>query len=214
MRLRLESRGYGRNESWKHCTPDRDLNIDLPVIDSLVYCDSSSLDHAAIEAEGDPRPPPHPSLPSLPKNFGHETLLLSVNFGKLGTSGRVVPEACVVTQIKTFNFPALNMKLADNELPLGYKLLTAGVSACIADLTTFPLDTAKVRLQHQQYQLLGGGGGGQGVTLITSPNQASISSSATRKASGTAGSCTDGGVIHGVNPCSQVPDYCSPENNS
>ncbi|CAG2056884.1 unnamed protein product [Timema podura] len=39
------------------------------------------------------------------------------------------------------------MKLADNELPLGYKLLTAGVSACIADLTTFPLDTAKVRLQ-------------------------------------------------------------------
>nr|CAD7408942.1 unnamed protein product [Timema cristinae] len=114
----------------------------------------------------------------------------------------------------TFNFPALNMKLADNELPLGYKLLTAGVSACIADLTTFPLDTAKVRLQHQQYQLLGGGGGGQGVTLITSPNQASISSSATRKASGTAGSCTDGGVIHGVNPCSQVPDYCSPENNS
>nr|CAD7200998.1 unnamed protein product [Timema douglasi] len=92
------------------------------------------------------------------------------------------------------------MKLADNELPLGYKLLTAGVSACIADLATFPLDTAKVRLQ--------------GVTLITSHSQASISSSATRKASGTAGSCTDGGVIHGVNPCSQVPDNCSPENNS
>nr|CAD7447120.1 unnamed protein product [Timema bartmani] len=48
---------------------------------------------------------------------------------------------------QAFDFPALNMKLADNELPLGYKLLTAGVSACIADLTTFPLDTAKVRLQ-------------------------------------------------------------------
>nr|CAD7408941.1 unnamed protein product [Timema cristinae] len=84
MRLRLESRGYGRNESWKHWsyttatwgvfqdatsaadasrflnefkgrlsrfTPERDLNIDLPVIDSLVYYDSSSLDHAAIEVD-------------------------------------------------------------------------------------------------------------------------------------------------------------------
>ena len=27
------------------------------------------------------------------------------------------------------------------------KLLTAGTSACIADVITFPLDTAKVRLQ-------------------------------------------------------------------
>lgn len=27
------------------------------------------------------------------------------------------------------------------------QLLTAGTSACIADLATFPLDTAKVRLQ-------------------------------------------------------------------
>nr|CAD7603689.1 unnamed protein product [Timema genevievae] len=173
-------------------TPDRDSKLDLPVIDSLVYCDSSFLDHAATEA-------------------GLTTLL---------------PE--------TFDFPALNMKLADNELPLGYKLLTAGVSACIADLTTFPLDTAKVRLQvntssiftrssikvvlkgkqHQQYQHLGGGGGGQGFTLITSPNQASISSSATRNASGTAGSCTDDGVIYGVNLCSRVHDYRAPENKS
>lgn len=30
---------------------------------------------------------------------------------------------------------------------LGTKLLTAGTSACIADALTFPLDTAKVRLQ-------------------------------------------------------------------
>ena len=27
------------------------------------------------------------------------------------------------------------------------QLLTAGTSACVADLATFPLDTAKVRLQ-------------------------------------------------------------------
>lgn len=33
------------------------------------------------------------------------------------------------------------------EASLGKQLLTAGVSACIADLLTFPLDTAKVRLQ-------------------------------------------------------------------
>lgn len=33
------------------------------------------------------------------------------------------------------------------EASLPVKLLTAGTSACIADLLTFPLDTAKVRLQ-------------------------------------------------------------------
>lgn len=31
--------------------------------------------------------------------------------------------------------------------PLGIKLLTAGTSGCVADIITFPLDTAKVRLQ-------------------------------------------------------------------
>ena len=30
---------------------------------------------------------------------------------------------------------------------LAMKLLTAGSAACVADLATFPLDTAKVRLQ-------------------------------------------------------------------
>jgi len=35
------------------------------------------------------------------------------------------------------------------EPPLPVKLLTAGTAACIADLITFPLDTAKVRLQIQ-----------------------------------------------------------------
>nr|CAD7599251.1 unnamed protein product [Timema genevievae] len=32
-------------------TPDRDLNLDLPVVGSLVYCESSALDHAATEEE-------------------------------------------------------------------------------------------------------------------------------------------------------------------
>nr|CAD7260114.1 unnamed protein product [Timema shepardi] len=32
-------------------TSDRGSNLDLPVIGSLVYCDSSALDHAATEAE-------------------------------------------------------------------------------------------------------------------------------------------------------------------
>ena len=31
--------------------------------------------------------------------------------------------------------------------PLPRKLLAAGLAACMADLCTFPLDTAKVRLQ-------------------------------------------------------------------
>ncbi|KAF7993516.1 hypothetical protein HCN44_010111 [Aphidius gifuensis] len=34
-----------------------------------------------------------------------------------------------------------------NDISLGKKLLTAGTAACIADLATFPLDTAKVRMQ-------------------------------------------------------------------
>jgi len=34
-----------------------------------------------------------------------------------------------------------------SEPSLGVKFVTAGVAACIADLITFPLDTAKVRLQ-------------------------------------------------------------------
>ncbi|XP_048855705.1 mitochondrial brown fat uncoupling protein 1 [Brienomyrus brachyistius] len=33
--------------------------------------------------------------------------------------------------------------------PLGVKILSAGMAGCIADLVTFPLDTAKVRLQIQ-----------------------------------------------------------------
>lgn len=43
--------------------------------------------------------------------------------------------------------PAL--KPIDPDMPLTYKLLTAGTAACIADFATFPLDTAKVRLQIQ-----------------------------------------------------------------
>ncbi|XP_033220273.1 mitochondrial uncoupling protein 2-like [Belonocnema kinseyi] len=34
-----------------------------------------------------------------------------------------------------------------NDMPLAVKLLTAGTAACFADLVTFPLDTAKVRMQ-------------------------------------------------------------------
>ncbi|XP_043591519.1 mitochondrial uncoupling protein 2-like [Bombus pyrosoma] len=36
---------------------------------------------------------------------------------------------------------------ASDEFPLWMKLLSAGTAACIADLATFPLDTAKVRMQ-------------------------------------------------------------------
>ncbi|KAL1110537.1 hypothetical protein AAG570_008065 [Ranatra chinensis] len=38
--------------------------------------------------------------------------------------------------------------VADN-LPLQYKILSAGTAACFADFVTFPFDTAKVRLQIQ-----------------------------------------------------------------
>ena len=39
-------------------------------------------------------------------------------------------------------------KVITNKTPgLAVQLLTAGSAACVADLITFPLDTAKVRLQ-------------------------------------------------------------------
>ena len=41
----------------------------------------------------------------------------------------------------------VGLKPSDVPPPLGVKVLSAGTAACIADLVTFPLDTAKVRLQ-------------------------------------------------------------------
>uniref|UniRef100_A0A673GCA5 Dicarboxylate carrier UCP2 n=1 Tax=Sinocyclocheilus rhinocerous TaxID=307959 RepID=A0A673GCA5_9TELE len=43
----------------------------------------------------------------------------------------------------------VGLKPSDVPPPLGVKVLSAGTAACIADLVTFPLDTAKVRLQIQ-----------------------------------------------------------------
>ena len=41
-----------------------------------------------------------------------------------------------------------NRTVVTNKTPgLAVQLLTAGSAACVADLITFPLDTAKVRLQ-------------------------------------------------------------------
>lgn len=41
----------------------------------------------------------------------------------------------------------MKMEVQADNTPLAVKLLTAGTAACIADLVTFPLDTAKVRMQ-------------------------------------------------------------------
>ncbi|KAM9792515.1 mitochondrial brown fat uncoupling protein 1 isoform 1-T1 [Neosynchiropus ocellatus] len=41
----------------------------------------------------------------------------------------------------------VGLKPSDVPPPLGVKMASAGAAACIADLVTFPLDTAKVRLQ-------------------------------------------------------------------
>ncbi|XP_069671964.1 dicarboxylate carrier UCP2-like [Periplaneta americana] len=41
------------------------------------------------------------------------------------------------------------MKVTDVDTPIALKLLTAGTAACVADFASFPLDTAKVRLQIQ-----------------------------------------------------------------
>lgn len=41
----------------------------------------------------------------------------------------------------------VGLKPSDIPPPLGVKMASAGAAACIADIVTFPLDTAKVRLQ-------------------------------------------------------------------
>ncbi|KAM7419420.1 hypothetical protein PAMA_016509 [Pampus argenteus] len=43
----------------------------------------------------------------------------------------------------------VGLKPSDVPPPLGVKMASAGAAACIADMVTFPLDTAKVRLQIQ-----------------------------------------------------------------
>lgn len=46
-----------------------------------------------------------------------------------------------------FSVAGAIMKAADLDTPIAIKLLTAGSAACVADFASFPLDTAKVRLQ-------------------------------------------------------------------
>ncbi|CAG2065527.1 unnamed protein product, partial [Timema podura] len=44
-------KGKGENHFGKTTlnTPDRDSNLDVPIIGSIVYCEGSALDHAAME---------------------------------------------------------------------------------------------------------------------------------------------------------------------
>nr|CAD7452776.1 unnamed protein product [Timema tahoe] len=63
-------------------TPDRESNLDLPVIGSLVYCESSALNHAATEAAAKPLRGRLPDLNSdntflgrLPDPYGDNTIL-------------------------------------------------------------------------------------------------------------------------------------------
>lgn len=50
---------------------------------------------------------------------------------------------CVIPEIGNM----VGFKPSDVPPPLGVKMASAGAAACIADIVTFPLDTAKVRLQ-------------------------------------------------------------------
>lgn len=42
---------------------------------------------------------------------------------------------------------------------MGVKIFSAGVAACLADIITFPLDTAKVRLQVESSKVVEGSPG-------------------------------------------------------
>ncbi|XP_035515851.1 mitochondrial brown fat uncoupling protein 1 [Morone saxatilis] len=51
----------------------------------------------------------------------------------------------------------VGLKPSDVPPPLGVKMASAGAAACVADIVTFPLDTAKVRLQIQGEKTAVGG---------------------------------------------------------
>jgi hypothetical protein len=56
-----------------------------------------------------------------------------------------------VNVLYCYSVAGIIMKATDVDTPLAIKLLTAGTAACVADFASFPLDTAKVRLQVSLY---------------------------------------------------------------
>lgn len=65
----------------------------------------------------------------------------------LGDSIIVSVCVCVYMHTLTVVVNMVGLKPSDVPPPLGVKMASAGAAACIADIVTFPLDTAKVRLQ-------------------------------------------------------------------
>lgn len=59
----------------------------------------------------------------------------------------VVLSVCLCKPGITVEENMVGLKPSDVPPPLGVKMASAGAAACIADIVTFPLDTAKVRLQ-------------------------------------------------------------------
>ena len=54
---------------------------------------------------------------------------------------------CLCSPVCTDAANMVGLKPSDVPPPLGVKMASAGAAACVADIVTFPLDTAKVRLQ-------------------------------------------------------------------
>lgn len=54
---------------------------------------------------------------------------------------------CVLHTLSPVFVSMVGLKPSEVPPPLGVKMASAGAAACIADIVTFPLDTAKVRLQ-------------------------------------------------------------------
>nr|CAD7602569.1 unnamed protein product [Timema genevievae] len=50
VRSLLSREAGGRKKTYLKSTPDRDSNLDLPVIGSIVFCETSALDHAVTKA--------------------------------------------------------------------------------------------------------------------------------------------------------------------
>nr|CAD7394280.1 unnamed protein product [Timema cristinae] len=85
-------------------TPDRDFNLDLPIICSLVYCESSTLDHAATEADAQENPEPLPNYSRSSSFCPHGAELTSIQCHSFAEKSRTAG-------YRTFDFSICNQEL-------------------------------------------------------------------------------------------------------
>nr|CAD7587623.1 unnamed protein product [Timema genevievae] len=104
--------------------PDRDLNLDLPVIASLVYCESSAIDHAATEAGDSIRQFEKFTTPTVIEQVSYILIaagafVFVVSF--LGYCGAIRESRCLLTTYGVLLLIILVMEITAGGLAAAYK---------------------------------------------------------------------------------------------